>query len=185
MTRRNESIRPGNGGFFSRSGGFCDMSRSRFRPPPVSGSAAPNSPDACQGLGRVLESLNPAAYWPSLGASAPPPPPAPPWRMHRECTMHRAGIAVLACTQRPMGVGHMVMGDPSAALVGAPDPNSALPSTLCGMRKHTLPCRRAAMPVGLLPIDLAIGGQPPEHAGRPPRAARAIPMRFRPRRGRM
>ena len=46
----------------------------------------------------------------------------------------------------------MVMGDPSAALVGAPDPNPALLGTLCGMRKHTLPCRRAAMPVGLLPI---------------------------------
>ena len=30
------------------------------------------------------------------------------------------------------------MGDPSAALVGAPDPNPALPGTLCGMRKHTL-----------------------------------------------
>ena len=46
----------------------------------------------------------------------------------------------------------MAMGDPLAALLGAPDPNSALPSTLRGMRKHTLPHDRTAMPVGLLPI---------------------------------
>ena len=80
----------GKGGFFSHSDGFCDMSRSRSCPPPVSGSAASNSPYACQGPGRVLASLSPAAYGPTLGASAPPTPPAPPWRMHRECTIPRA-----------------------------------------------------------------------------------------------
>ena len=103
------------------------------------------------GPGEGTRKLKYSSLWRISGCIGPSAASRPAMA-HAPRVHHRAGIAVLACTQRPMGVGPTPMGDPSAALVGAPDLNSALPSTLCGMRKHTLPHDRTAMPVGLWPI---------------------------------
>ena len=63
------------------------------------------------GPGEGTRKLKSSSLWHIPGCIGPATASRPAMA-HAPRVHHRAGIAVLACTQRPMGVGHMVMGDP-------------------------------------------------------------------------
>ena len=153
------------------------VSRSRFRPPSVSGSTAPNSPHACQGLGRVLESLNTAAYGASPGASAPPPPPAPPCactasvpsRGHCRARMH-------APADRGRSYDH---GGPLGGLSWGSRPELGPPGHHMRHAQAHLTARSHGY-AGGWKDHLAIRSQSPIHAAKGPGVARALPICSRP-----